>query len=46
MPHTDRLLFAAGLACVGYVVITLVMVLTVTFRRTGSMGTASQSGPP
>jgi urease accessory protein len=36
VPPTDRVLFAAGLACVGYVAITLVMALTVTFRRTDS----------
>ncbi|WGR95902.1 HupE/UreJ family protein [Bradyrhizobium sp. ISRA443] len=36
VPQTDRLLFAAGLAGVGYAVITLVMALTVTFRETGS----------
>jgi urease accessory protein len=31
-PETDRLLFAAGLACSGYAVITLVMALVLTFR--------------
>jgi hydrogenase/urease accessory protein HupE len=35
-PETDRLLFAAGLACVGYGVITLTMALTVVFKRTKS----------
>ncbi|UFZ07134.1 HupE/UreJ family protein [Bradyrhizobium ontarionense] len=33
LPQTDRLLYAAGLACAGYVVITLVMALALTFRR-------------
>jgi urease accessory protein len=33
-PETDRLLFAAGLACAGYAAITLIMALTLTFRRT------------
>jgi hydrogenase/urease accessory protein HupE len=33
-PETDRLLFAAGLACVGYGTITLTMALTVVFKRT------------
>ena len=32
-PDTNRLLFAAGLACVGYVAITLTMAVTLTFRR-------------
>ena len=31
---TNRLLFAAGLACVGYAAITLIMALTLAFRRT------------
>ncbi|WP_027578988.1 HupE/UreJ family protein [Bradyrhizobium sp. Ai1a-2] len=31
-PETDRLLFAAGLACSGYAVITLVMALVLAFR--------------
>jgi urease accessory protein len=31
-PETDRLLFAAGLACSGYAVITLVMALALAFR--------------
>jgi hydrogenase/urease accessory protein HupE len=35
-PETDRLLFAAGLVCAGYAVITLTMALTAMFRRTGS----------
>lgn len=35
-PETDRLLFAAGLACVGYGAITLTMALTSAFRRTKS----------
>ncbi|WP_316226529.1 HupE/UreJ family protein [Bradyrhizobium sp. SZCCHNS3052] len=33
VPQTDRLLYAAGLASAGYVTITLVMALAVTFRR-------------
>jgi urease accessory protein len=32
-PDTNRLLFAAGLACVGYAAITLTMAVTVAFRR-------------
>jgi urease accessory protein len=32
-PETDRLLFAAGLACAGYAAITLTMALTLSFRR-------------
>ncbi|WP_458159402.1 HupE/UreJ family protein [Bradyrhizobium sp. 18BD] len=35
-PETDRLLFAAGLVCAGYAVITLTMALTAMFRRTNS----------
>ena len=35
-PETDRLLFAAGLAGVGYGAITLTMALTAVFRRTHS----------
>jgi urease accessory protein len=35
-PETDRLLFAAGLACVGYGAITLTMALTAVFKRTNS----------
>jgi urease accessory protein len=31
---TDRSLFAAGLACVGYVVVTLIMALALVFRGT------------
>jgi urease accessory protein len=31
-PETNRLLFAAGLACAGYAAITLTMALTVAFR--------------
>lgn len=38
-PETNRLLFAAGLACAGYVVITLAMAITLSFRRT-------DAGPP
>ncbi|MGJ4957110.1 HupE/UreJ family protein [Bradyrhizobium sp. HKCCYLRH2015] len=33
VPQTDRLLYAAGLASAGYVAITLVMALALTFRR-------------
>ncbi|WP_407155824.1 HupE/UreJ family protein [Bradyrhizobium sp. STM 3557] len=36
-PQSDRLLFAAGLACVGYVMITLVMALAVAFMQPDSM---------
>lgn len=32
-PETDRILFAAGLACAGYAAITLTMALTLAFRR-------------
>ena len=32
--ETNRLLFAAGLAAAGYVVITLAMAITLAFRRT------------
>lgn len=32
-PETNRLLFAAGLACAGYAAITLTMALTLAFRR-------------
>jgi hypothetical protein len=32
-PQSDRPLFAAGLACAGYVTITLVMSLAVTFMQ-------------
>ncbi|WFU75116.1 MULTISPECIES: HupE/UreJ family protein [unclassified Bradyrhizobium] len=40
-PETDRLLFAAGLACAGYTVITLTMALTAVFRQTTSDNSAS-----
>ncbi|MBR0706581.1 HupE/UreJ family protein [Bradyrhizobium liaoningense] len=33
-PETDRLLFAAGLTCIGYAAITLTMALTAVFKRT------------
>jgi len=33
VPQTDRLLYAAGLASAGYVIITLVMALALTFTR-------------
>lgn len=40
-PETNRLLFAAGLACAGYAAITLIMALTLAFRRTdGGIPTA------
>jgi len=32
-PETNQLLYAAGLVCAGYAAITLVMALTLTFRR-------------
>jgi urease accessory protein len=32
-PETDRILFAAGLACAGYAAITLTMAVTLAFRR-------------
>jgi urease accessory protein len=32
-PETNRVLFAAGLACAGYAAITLIMALTLTFGR-------------
>ncbi|MEK9282568.1 HupE/UreJ family protein [Bradyrhizobium sp. ISRA442] len=35
-PETDRFLFAAGLGCIGYAAITLVMALTVAFRQAES----------
>ncbi len=38
---TDRLLFAAGLACVGYGAITLTMALTTVFKRTEADNAAS-----
>lgn len=40
-PDNDRLLFALGLACVGYAFITLMMALTVVFRGTAPDGPAS-----
>ncbi|MCK1383259.1 HupE/UreJ family protein [Bradyrhizobium sp. 21] len=40
-PDTDRLLFAAGLACAGYGAITLTMALTTAFKRTKSDSSAS-----
>ena len=42
-PETDRLLFAAGLVCAGYAVITLTMALTAMFRRTSSSATSWRS---
>ncbi|MDU1691939.1 MAG: hypothetical protein E6848_20370, partial [Bradyrhizobium sp.] len=33
VPQTDRVLYAAGLASAGYVAITLIMALVLTFRR-------------
>ena len=35
-PQSDRLLFAAGLTCAGYVTITLMMALAVAFMQPGS----------
>lgn len=40
-PDIDRVLFAAGLVCVGYTMITLTMALTVVFRQAGPDGSAS-----
>ncbi|MCP3368062.1 HupE/UreJ family protein [Bradyrhizobium cajani] len=40
-PETDRLLFATGLVCMGYVVMTLTMALTLAFRSTAPDGSAS-----
>jgi hydrogenase/urease accessory protein HupE len=40
-PETDRLLFAAGLACAGYGAITLTMALTAVFKRTNLDGATS-----
>ena len=42
--ETNRGLFAAGLAMAGYVAITLVMALTVRFRRGGAGGGAAWRG--
>jgi hydrogenase/urease accessory protein HupE len=39
-PETDRLLFAAGSACMGYGAITLTMALTVVFKRTSDSVTS------
>jgi urease accessory protein len=36
LADTNRLLFAAGLAAAGYVVMTLIMAVTVAFRGTGT----------
>jgi urease accessory protein len=36
-PQNDRLLFAAGLTCAGYVMITLVMALAVAFMQSDSI---------
>jgi urease accessory protein len=43
-PETDRLLFAAGLAAVGYIAITLIMALTVAFRGPDAERSASWRG--
>lgn len=40
-PETDRLLYAAGLACVGYAAITLTMALTAIFRQATPDSTTS-----
>lgn len=40
-PTNNRLLFAGGITCAGYIAITLVMALTLTFR--GSLADASQA---
>lgn len=39
-PETNRVLFAAGLACAGYAAITLIMAATLAFRR-AELGAAS-----
>ncbi|CAL79972.1 conserved hypothetical protein; putative membrane protein [Bradyrhizobium sp. ORS 278] len=44
LPQTDRLLYAAGLASAGYVVITLVMALALTFRRPDTAPVSSWRG--
>lgn len=43
-PETDRLLFAAGLACAGYAAMTLVMALTLAFRRADAGPSAAWRG--
>ncbi|MGJ5206107.1 HupE/UreJ family protein [Bradyrhizobium sp. HKCCYLR20261] len=42
--QTDRLLYAAGLACAGYVVITLVTAVALSFRRPDTEPTSSWRG--
>ncbi|GLH76060.1 hypothetical protein SSBR45G_09680 [Bradyrhizobium sp. SSBR45G] len=44
MPQTDRLLYAAGLASAGYVVITLIMALALSFRRPEAAPVSSWRG--
>ncbi|CCD94811.1 conserved membrane hypothetical protein [Bradyrhizobium sp. ORS 375] len=44
VPQTDRLLYAAGLACAGYVTITLVMAVALTFRRPDTEPVSSWRG--
>ncbi|CCE03146.1 HupE/UreJ family protein [Bradyrhizobium sp. STM 3809] len=44
LPQTDRLLYAAGLASAGYVVITLVMALALSFRRPETAAVSSWRG--
>ncbi len=43
-PETQRVLFAAGLASAGYVVITLVMALTLAFRGSDTQSAATWRG--
>jgi urease accessory protein len=43
-PDADRLLFAAGLACVGYAAITLTMAVTLAFRRPEAGATMAWRG--
>ncbi len=44
LPQTDRLLYGAGLASAGYVTITLVMALALTFRRPDAEPSSSWRG--
>jgi urease accessory protein len=43
-PDTNRLLFAAGLACVGYAAITLTMAVTLAFRQPESEASMAWRG--
>jgi len=43
-PETDRVLFAAGLACAGYAAMTLVMALTLAFRSDDEAPAAAWRG--